>query len=470
MKHRMDTGMVGRVLGLGLWALVAGIPLGVLAQTASSPSEETLAPTNGPILEIDGESSGLAKPLPDVPSIAESRKEWEIGWDQGLHYALNLKVSHDAYFPWMADQEYRSLHGRAGVKLHMDAATYSTHGDVPDIPSGLELRRGRVYTLGDTYFLRPMDYQLEFGFSGSEFFFSQGYLRWNTESWAKSIQVGQFKAPMSLEMLEGSGATTFLERGLPVLAFAPGSRFGLQVGGPFADDRMTYSLGYYANIATLDIGDATDRAVGPMGRLTYAPIHERRDGHTRLVHLGGSASYTISRSDSFQYRARPESYLAPFLVDTGELGTEDGVIYGLEAAAVSGPLSGQAEFLHATLTESGGKRVNFIGAYASASWFLTGESRPYVASRGVLTRVRPSRVFSIRDRTWGAWEVAGRLSAVDLTDGLVQGGRMWDLTSGLNWYWARDSRMMFNYVYSRVDQGTEEGHVHTFQTRLQLEF
>lgn len=366
--------------------------------------------------------------------------------------------------------EHRHLEGRVGVKVHLDAARYDVGGDLVEMGSEADVRRTRVYTQGNTYFLSPLDYKLEFGVDAGKFFFSEGYVRWNGVPGLKTIQVGQFKAPMSMEMMTSSGATPFMERGLPILAFAPGSRFGIQSGGAFIDRRMTLVAGLYANVADLDVGDATDSALGPMARLTWAPLHGETNGVSQVLHVGASASYTESRKDSFRYRARPESALAPYLVDTDEMNGMEGVLSGFELAAGRGPLLLQGEFLHSHLTVRDSNHEKFYGFYGLASWLLTGESRSYHSGKGIFGRVVPNQPFSWQQRQWGACELATRISMVDLSDEEIRGGRLRDVTVGANWYWTRDIRMMVNYVYSELDQKEEEGHVHLFQTRLQLEF
>ena len=452
-------------------------------------------PTNSQPIAIDGNLQGLqkppAKPTP-VPSEGEAptpaevdrkaiegdtpqpEKEhfvvWSGHWRHGYQYELRQKTFLNEYAHWVHQDSYRKLVGRLGAKVHIDAAQFEESGDIPPIDDGAYLRRARLYTLGNTYLFRPLDYRVEFGYSDGAWFFSEGYLRWNELDWIQTLQIGQFKAPMSLEMMSSSGATTFMERGSPVWAFAPGNRLGFQIGGPFARERMTLVVGGYANVADLNVGDATESAAGPMGRFTWSPLYGETDGVTKLLHVGGSMSYTTSRDNAFRYRSRPESYGAPYLVDTDDMLAESATLYGIEAAGVAGPLSLQGEFLQSAVRGDAHTDATFRGAYAYVSWFLTGESRPYNANKGIFARIQPNQPLAPRLRHWGAWELAARFSLLDLSDQTVQGGRMRDVTYGLNWYWTPDTRLMFNYIHSRVDDTPESGTVHVLQTRLQVEF
>jgi phosphate-selective porin OprO/OprP len=85
---------------------------------------------------------------------------------------------------------------------------------------------------------------------------------------------------------------------------------------------------------------------------------------------------------------------------------------------------------------------DFYGWYGYASWFLTGESRPY--KNGVFSRVKPKSVVGKGGH--GAWELAARVSKIDLTDSGVDGGDETDVTLGVNWYATPSIRFMLNYV------------------------
>ena len=56
---------------------------------------------------------------------------------------------------------------------------------------------------------------------------------------------------------------------------------------------------------------------------------------------------------------------------------------------------------------------------------------------------------------WGAWEIGGRVSTIDLNDQLanangVAGGRQTIYTAALNWYVNRNVRFMFDYLHGDI--------------------
>ena len=82
--------------------------------------------------------------------------------------------------------------------------------------------------------------------------------------------------------------------------------------------------------------------------------------------------------------------------------------------------------------------------------------------------VVPDRPISWKYRQFGALELAGRLSYTDLDSKEVSGGQVFMMMSSLNWYWNRYSRMLFEYGYAHANSGPQDGDLHIFQVRFQL--
>jgi len=179
-------------------------------------------------------------------------------------------------------------------------------------------------------------------------------------------------------------------------------------------------------------------------RGTYAPFIDPG----RVLHFGASVwrHEPNDSSSALRWRSKPESNVTGvFLVDTGTLTAVDDVLAGgLELAGVWGPLSLQGEYMSADVNRGAARDARFDGGYVQASWFLTGESRPYKVAEGIFDRVTPNASVGLGGI--GAWELAARLSTIDLTDAGIVGGRQDDVTLALNWYLAPNLRLMLDYV------------------------
>ena len=129
---------------------------------------------------------------------------------------------------------------------------------------------------------------------------------------------------------------------------------------------------------------------------------------------------------------------------------------------VNGPLSLQGEFAWTRVSATDGSSDPSF--YSFASYFLTGETRPYAHNRGAFGRVLPRDAFLGGAGGKGAFELAVRFSGVDLNDEEVVGGIMNDATAGMNWYATRNARVLAEVIRSDV-QGFDP--VWIFQARLQ---
>ncbi|HMB70307.1 MAG TPA: porin, partial [bacterium] len=131
-----------------------------------------------------------------------------------------------------------------------------------------------------------------------------------------------------------------------------------------------------------------------------------------------------------------------------------------------GTVSFQGEFLSASTAALDDSDPTFTGWYAFGSWFLTGEHRPYKQSSGTFDRPEPASNFDGEGGV-GAWELAVRMSRIDLDDGDIAGGRLDDVTVGLNWYLNPNFRWMANYVLADLE---DAGSSHALLTRFQTDF
>ncbi len=236
---------------------------------------------------------------------------------------------------------------------------------------------------------------------------------------------------------------------------------------------MTWAFGLFGEGLGSDYGDASQNFARAITRLTCLPVYHpdpEQPGSAQLLHLGLSANILYSGDSTVHYRSRPESYLAPYVIDTGDIAADGALVAGAEAAWVNGPFSVQGEYLRSWVHANNGDVPVFQGLYASASWFLTGESRPYDRTQGAFGRVIPKRNFDPGHGGWGAWEIAGRYSYTDLDSGNVQGGRLSMLMAGVNWYLHSHLKWRFEYGFGHIANRQPAGNLSVFQTRMEVDF
>ncbi len=355
---------------------------------------------------------------------------------------------------------------RVGGRLHLDGGFADADRTSVTSPDG-EIRRGRIYFRGRL---------------GPAFrFMIDRELAPNRRGWRNlwgevrplprlRLRAGNFVAPFGLEDIAASNHSTFAERAVSA-SIAPTFQSGLLVrthgrlGSRKTRNRWTLNLA----ATTSPLGEASDDRhrtdhFSLVSRLSFAPIAKRE----RVVHFGAAVEHRWVEGDSrYRISSRNESVLLPTLLNTSRLRDVDTVTsVGLESIVVLGAFSFQAEYMQAFLERSSGRgNPSFPGGYAQVAWVVTGESRRYSRSSGLLLGLKP------RSR-WGALELGMRVSGINLNDETVRGGEAVDLTLGANWYLRRNVRLMFNYVYADVDprSGRPSEDLHAAQARFLIFF
>ncbi|MDH3284110.1 MAG: porin, partial [Acidobacteriota bacterium] len=313
------------------------------------------------------------------------------------------------------------------------------------ITDGNEFRRARLFVSGTIY--EKVEFKVQYDFAGGDADFKDLYVG-ILDTPVGNVRVGHFKEPFSLEELTSSKYITFLERSLPN-AFAPGRNTGIMLHD-HRGDRLTWAAGAFRDADDFGVTSDGDGKLSLTGRISGLPVYE--DGGQRLVHLGFGYSDRDLGMDSFRYRARPEAHQVPVrFVDTGGFSAEGVGVYNLEAAGVFGRFWFAAEHMQADVDASSLGDPGLGGGYYQAGVFLTrGDHRRYKAKAGTFDRNRPARNFGQGGP--GAWEIAVRLSDIDLIDAGLGGGELENVTFAVNWYLNPATRVMFNYVMSDLDR------------------
>jgi phosphate-selective porin OprO/OprP len=332
---------------------------------------------------------------------------------------------------------------QVGGRLQIDAASHNE--DEIALGDGTEFRRAFLDIRGNVY--ENWNYRFQYDFArpkgtGENASGARGirdaYIQYT--GLTPAITVGQFKQPFSLEHLISSLHTTFIERALTNV-FNPDRAIGL--GLSHGGHNWSASAGAFGEKSEVDPEEEGNEGWGLVARGTFNPIIEKN----KLIHLGAAVLHRNPEEGDLRFRERPEANISGVrLVDSGVLAdVDDFQQYGLEAAAVFGPLSVQSEYINTRVQRaSASTDLDFNAWYAYASYFLTGESRGYKANTGTFDRVKPNS--TVGHGGIGAWELGIRYSSADLNDGSFIGGEQDNLTFGVNWYTTDNIRLSANYI------------------------
>jgi phosphate-selective porin OprO/OprP len=454
------------ILAALLAAAIAGAILP--AATAAVARADVAPPAPGP-----------EKPSPPPGTdVRDLRLHWDLSWEGGINYEIWRPLDIDLSAPGVGTLlgEEVALRGRIGGKINVDSAVFGRTGSVPGVSDGVELRRASIYTTGELRLGLPISFRLGLDFiqltqNGGNGRLSAGesYLAYKDIPYLGTFYIGNLQTPVGLEDVTSARDLTFMEPASPADAFTSGIKAGVALRRPVFDDRGTWSVGAFANTRLADVGNLSDLA-SVMGRVTWLPMYWSDAESTTLVHLGLSQAIGASGSGTARFRARPESHLAPFLVDTGDVPADTTWLTGLELAFVRGPVSLQSELYVQVVDVKSGGAQQLTGGYLSWSWIVTGESRPYDTASGFFARLVPRRDLSFQTGNLGALELGLRYSFLDLNDGSIRGGRSNIVMAGLNWYWSRYVKFRVNGGYAAVTGPSARGGLFILQSRLDLDF
>jgi phosphate-selective porin OprO/OprP len=383
-------------------------------------------------------------------------------------------------------------------RVHFDGGGYdyrpNTASTSPQrLDDGVNVRRARIGVLGK--FFGDWNYALVYDFGGSSDGFGgtaagslpgggvsgveNAYLSYTglkPFGGKMAIEGGIMDIPYTLDEATSSNDILFMER-------ASSQVIATSIAA--GDFRSTFGTRWYNDVfwAGAYVTGPTTGAIHSASSITPNGTTEQYGAIARVagqivsgpgysVHLGADAEWLIqpphnlvTGAQTLTLSDRPELRIDPTsLVSTGAIANVSGAqVYSVEAAATYGPLFFQGEYFWFNVDRGaatglppiGAPNLNFQGGYAQASYVLTGETRTYNPASAAYNGVAPANPFSLAGGGWGAWEIAGRISTIDLNDQLataagIAGGRQTIYTAGLNWYVNRNIRFMFNYLHGDI--------------------
>ena len=355
------------------------------------------------------------------------------------------------------------LRGRIESDAVLAVQSPASRALLGDLQNGYGFRRVRLGaqgTLGST-----ADYLAEVDFAGGTVRLRDTFVGLNVVPWVNQVRAGYQREPFTLEGATSSRFLTFLERS-PLNQLDPTRNWGVLGHWWTADERLTAAVGVFRdNTNSGGFSGGDEDAWALTGRLTGLPVYDPSGDSLRLIHLGGAFSTRSPAGGVVRYTPDPQSSLltqasdnpaSPFLPGVN-IAAASQQLYDLQAAAVDGPLSVQAEWIATAVDRTGGGVVFLHGAYATVSYFLTGEHRGYDRKRAAFDRVavrRPVLKESGFTTGTGSIELAGRFAVADFSanriatpgGGTVAGTVLIETTLGVNWYLNDYVRLMANYT------------------------
>lgn len=389
-------------------------------------------------------------------------------------------------------------------RVHFDAGGYDFRPNTANGPQrlddGVNLRRARIGVLGK--FFGDWNYALIYDFGGTSDGFAStasvggtavsflpggalsgvenaylSYTGFKPFGGKLAIEGGIMDLAWTLDEASSSNDIPFMERassGVIAQNIAAGD-FRSTFGTRWYND--TFWAGAYVTGPTTGAIHSAS-SVNPNGTTEQYGVVARAagqivSGKDYSLHLGGDAEWLIqpphnlvTGAQTLTLSDRPELRIDPTtLISTGALANVSGAqVYGVEAAGTYGPLFVQGEYYWFNVQRDaitglppiGAPNVKFQGGYAEAAYVLTGESRAYNSAAASYGGIVPKNPFSL-DGGWGAWEIAGRYSTMDLNNLIgtttgVAGGRQNVYTVALNWYINRNVRLMFDYLHGDISK------------------
>jgi phosphate-selective porin OprO/OprP len=291
---------------------------------------------------------------------------------------------------------------------------------------------------------------------------------------------GSFKQPVSMEATDSPRFAELIQRS-PMARFMPSFDLGIKAYGSFMDSMFTYEAAVtngrsHLNNEGRGLADDNDGKEYAL-RLTAAPFVTDKDSFLKGFRIGGYATYAHVGQANINSPTGANS-LSGNNVSTNELGVAYTVLPAVAAGTyrfygdryrVGGELTyavgpfmvrGEAMTRHDEVVKPGNNGpftynnlLETIGYYGEVTFVVTGEDRIPNA------RIVPKNPFSLADGGMGALELAGRVGAARLDDGVLtdigvvlgrNGGPNSNyarsVTLGMNWWPVQNVKFAVNYV------------------------
>jgi phosphate-selective porin OprO and OprP len=357
-----------------------------------------------------------------------------------------------------------------------------------DTPDAFVLRRVRPSFEGTV--AEKFSFRVMADFANNQVQLLDAYAAYQHADWL-TVLAGKTKSPFDLERLVSQTNLLFIERSYPTL-LGPNRDTGLQLSGELLGGRLSYQAAYLdgasdGSSAETDTNDGKDI----VARLFAQPFKSADDSLLQKLGVGVALSQGTREVGAGAPRTLTTNALTNFF-SYGANVRPDGATQRISPQLTfsRGPFGviasytlSEQELINATTSAAATARRDLsTRAWAvNVNYVLTGEDTAYN------TNPRPREDFDFAQGTWGAWELAARVSSLSVDRAAFAGPGTGDFANrntqaqsvdsyslGVNWYLNRNVKASVNFEHSRFDEAV--GSTADFEdenavlTRVQLSF
>ncbi|HYC00633.1 MAG TPA: porin [Candidatus Limnocylindrales bacterium] len=329
-----------------------------------------------------------------------------------------------------------------------------------DINDGFFIRRARIDVRGTL--AEHWDFRIRPDFAGSSLTLLETYV--DTKfSPAAVLRIGKTTTPFGLERLQSGSHLPIMERSLAD-NLVPNRDIGAHFFGDVADEVFSYQAGVFngapdGGSAEANFNDGVDVVARVFAHPWKAtPVEALHGFGLGLAGTYGEHQGTTSSPQLPQFRTSSRSAFFRYRSDDATFA--DGTHWRVSPQAYYyfGPFGAMGEYVHSSQEL---RRGAVHGTTANDAWqarvsyVLTGEDASYKA-------VVPAQPFDFGRGGWGAWEIAARISSLDVDDDAFRLGfadpeaaatQADAYTLALNWYLNKNVAFYLDYEHSEFKGG-----------------
>lgn len=480
-----------RIAGLCVALLTAFPPAVGLAQQGDVAGEHQIEEVQWDLIESRKqlfqheqiELNPVPEPIYDPPVMMET-SEPDLRWKAPrAPPQSSAQLTNEKKYP---DYKLTGVFQLDSAYFSQSENNLATLGDIED---GTGFRRARLAAVGNL--TERVSYTFEVDFAQAQARFVDLWAQVDDTPFG-NLRIGRYRQPFGMTEMTSVRELSFLERPT-VFALAPFRQTGIMLFDTAIDENLTWAVSGFRGISD-NFGNVygDNGGYGTAERITFLPF---QDGDSRLVHLGLGHSFIDPARDQLLYASQNGVFVGqnpnlgpsglsvlplvnvPPFVNSGVFDVDHVQLYNVEGGAAWGSAAWQAEYRWSDIQAPTGERALVHGGYMELRYVLTGEAIPYNRKAGVFGRVQPHCPVDFAKGHFGAWELAARISTIDLNplldlpDAPGPGRRLTSFDAGLNWYLWNYAKLQFNWLNGHLNDRTFGNSVsNTYAARLQVDF